>query len=64
MQFSETYDVVVIGAGHAGCEVEALSGRERSGVPIAPGFGVMGCKREPAAEILSEAKDQAEQAES
>ena len=45
--FSEQYDVVVIGAGHAGCEVEAISGRE--------------LKREPAAEILSEAKHPAEQ---
>ena len=34
MQFSESYDVVVIGAGHAGCEVEAHSGRERSGSPL------------------------------
>jgi choline dehydrogenase-like flavoprotein len=26
-QFTEQYDVVVVGAGHAGCEVEALARR-------------------------------------
>jgi hypothetical protein len=62
LSFSEQYDVVVIVAGHTGCEVEAFSGRERSGGPIAPRFGAKGYKREPAAEILSEAKDPAEQA--
>jgi len=27
--FTEQYDVVVVGAGHAGCEVEPVCGRER-----------------------------------
>src|SRR6266542_2535682 len=31
MQFDEKYDVVVVGAGHAGCEGEPLCRRERSG---------------------------------
>ena len=63
MQFSENYDVVVIGAGHAGCEVEAFSGRERKRGPRRARFSRDGVqKREPAAEILSEAKDPAEQA--
>jgi hypothetical protein len=49
--------VVVVGAqwGDEG-KVEALGGRERSGVPDAR-FFALGCKREPAAEILSEAKE-------
>jgi hypothetical protein len=34
-------------------ELEALSRRERSGVPAKRGFRGAGCKREPAAEILS-----------
>ena len=35
MQFTEQFDVVVVGAGHAGCEVEPVCGRERSGSPQA-----------------------------
>ena len=35
MQFTEQFDVVVVGAGHTGCEVEPFSGRERSGSPLA-----------------------------
>jgi len=27
-QFTEQFDVVVVGAGHAGCEVEPFSGRD------------------------------------
>jgi len=33
MVFDEHFDVVVVGAGHAGCEVEPLSGREPTGGP-------------------------------
>jgi tRNA U34 5-carboxymethylaminomethyl modifying enzyme MnmG/GidA len=32
MQFTEQFDVVVVGAGHAGCEVEAFT-RRLSRVP-------------------------------
>jgi succinate dehydrogenase/fumarate reductase flavoprotein subunit len=28
MQFTENFDVVVVGAGHAGCEVEAFARRQ------------------------------------
>ena len=48
--FTEQYDIVVIGAGHAGCEVEPICGRERGDA-----------EREAAGEILSGAKDPAEQ---
>jgi len=34
LTFSEQYDVVVIGAGHAGCEVEALASVSASGSPL------------------------------
>jgi tRNA U34 5-carboxymethylaminomethyl modifying enzyme MnmG/GidA len=27
MQFTEQFDIVVVGAGHAGCEVEAFARR-------------------------------------
>lgn len=35
MAFSEQYDVVVVGAGHAGCEVEAFArrGEPRAEIP-------------------------------